>query len=262
ALNVGPERRIRRWGRGESMARAREDLDSDLDRYFVAFKHNLNGPIPEAVRSADRLLLNLASHLDDPPNLTTARMFQVAFGSWRAAFALSMAGSASQVPILLRHALESALYGCLFANDKEWEEVWWLRETDNSAKSRFRNGAMAALWETLDRVDPNLVKRLRGTLDFLISFGAHPNVFQLVSATGVRHQSDDRSTIDTALLGDNEMRDATHRLLLGAAIDIASVVERTWMLRFSAVGGREMIDECIGQMRLFSNVLEYSDSSE
>lgn len=122
-----------------------------LSDYLLKVQHNLGGPFPECIAVADNALAACVNNLSRNQHLTSARLFQTGFGSWRSSVVLALAGSASQVPATLRHALECSLYAYICARDADFEEIWLTRETDSSAKKsmRGRKGPLARAKEKL-----------------------------------------------------------------------------------------------------------------
>lgn len=234
---------------------------SELDVFIRKFSSNLAGPVAECVRAADRLLSREASSFDQTKDVTSARLFQIAFGSWRSAVLLSLGGSASQVPIVLRHSLETVLYSFLLANDDEYLQKWWDREVNEQAKKVLRNVRTSPLQrarELLRQEDPNLERRVKESIDHFIDFGAHPNVFQLVRAT----QREIDETVSTGLLLSNEERQSSFLMCAGAALDMSDLFEKTWPARFDH-DCLCLRNETVGQFKLFRrwhDTEEYSRS--
>lgn len=226
---------------------------SDLARYLGKSRSNLEGPIPTCVSVADELVALLANGLDKNEHLTSGRVFQLGFGSWRTAVSCGLAGATSQVPIVLRHAVECALYAYLFTQNKEYEQLWWERETNLDAKKTLRNGrtgALAKAREYLILENSQLSNRVKKTLDHLIDFGAHPNIFQLIQATE-DNVDDDPEYYSTMLLGTNESRNDSFIQCCLVANELASIFELAWSRRYHELGGKPKHDEALGQARLF-----------
>ncbi|MBS0124600.1 hypothetical protein KB874_10680 [Aestuariicoccus sp. KMU-90] len=166
---------------------------------------------------------------------------------------LTLSGAAAQVPTLLRHCIECAFYAYLFSKDKEWEALWWDREVDQNAKRKLRagrEGPLSAARNALGKEDKQLLDRVNSTIDMLIDYGAHPNIFQLVSASE-DERGDDRLTYKTFLLGQDEERVRCFVKTGVTGIDVLSILDRIWPIRFGACRGHEIITEAAGQLGLY-----------
>ena len=226
---------------------------TDLSDYLAKWKHNIGGPYPECIASADYLLADCVNNLDRNQHLTSARLFQTGFGSWRASVTMSLAGAASQVPATLRHALECTLYAFVCARDTNFEETWWKREVDESAKKsmRGRTGPLARAKVILASENFQLRDSASFLLDTLIDFGAHPNVMLFTENTEIKENGENVSYI-TTLLGSNEARDGSHLISSSVAIEMLKIYREIWPMRFDTQKERAFA-EVIGQSKLFMN---------
>ena len=229
------------------------DNTSDLRDYLNKAKHNIGGPYPECISVADQLLFDCANNLDRNQHLTSARLFQIGFGSWRASVALALTGAASQVPVILRHALECATYAFLCARNKEFEETWWLREQDEAAKKRLRgkDGPIPTAKTILESENPELKGRISQTLDVLIDFGAHPNVMLFADNSEIE-ELEGVERYATKLLGSEEARNSAFLITSAVALDMASLYRLVWPIRFGA-RQEQYCREVAGQAEVFRN---------
>ena len=226
---------------------------SPLEDYTSKACHNLGGPWPMCINLTDSFILTLSENLNDTNLDSSSRLFHLAYSSWRNGLLLAQIGAASQVPICLRHVLESLAYCFLCARDKDFETIWWDRETSDQAKRKLRERPtpLERARDLLDQENPRLWQRLKSSLDHFIDFGAHPNVFQLVNATHYGVEDEAQITY-TAMLGDNDNRQYAFVSCLNVGLMMSEFFELIWPLRFDLLGGRFLRMEVIGQGNLFS----------
>ena len=224
---------------------------SGLDEYLKKVQMNISGPKPFCIELADDLLMKCANNLHENLHVTSARLFQIGFGSWRSAILLTLAGATSQVPAVLRHALECACYSFLCANDESFAQTWWDREVSESARKSLkgRNSPMAKARELLKSRNLPLHKQVKQTYDHLIDFGAHPNV--LIFADHM-DEGDESGIYTTKLLGSGEARSSAHVTSSGVALEMLLLFRETWPVRFGHDLETKLI-ELKGQSNLFFN---------
>ncbi|MDO8882838.1 hypothetical protein [Pseudotabrizicola sp.] len=239
-------------------------LESPLNNFLGKAQHNLSGPLPICIKLVDGLLLSLSENLDDSQFPTSARLFHLAFSSWRSGIILAQAGAGSQVPLCMRHVVETSLYSYLFSRSTEWEDIWWTRETNSASKQRMRNGKQGPLKrsrELLKSENENLFRFVSNSESHFIDFGAHPNVFQLVNATVVT-DDDNAETHLTAFLGDDESRARSLISCLGIGFMLSEFFETIWPLRFDICNGAGIRAEAFGQGNLYINAIRFAEPKE
>lgn len=178
-----------------------------LDEYVSAVKHNLSGPLPLCVYRFDQALEVFVSNLGNSGNASSAKMFVLGFSSLRSAVAAALGGSTTQVPVLLRHSLEAGLYGFLFRFDADMLKDWEQREFSRGAKDRFRNGGLKSAKKVLKHKDEFCYERIFAHYENLITFGAHPNVFQVEgNITYTANLDDDHGVAHITILAGRDER--------------------------------------------------------
>ncbi|MEE4117884.1 MAG: hypothetical protein V2I65_02600 [Paracoccaceae bacterium] len=200
---------------------------------------------------ADDFLLTLHGALSNVSQETSLRLFQVSFGSWRQAQVLALSGATSQVPPLLRHALEASGYSLLFSVNEDWENLWWKRDESRNARDKFAREGMKEVRSAIGSMDDSLLSRYKSLVDHLIDFGARPNLYQVARVSNIASGDDALSTQVLAWL---EERNSDIIMVSGAAIILSELFELTWPAHFKAVRGSDLRAETLGQMRLFMNL--------
>ncbi|URF47497.1 hypothetical protein [Dinoroseobacter shibae] len=224
---------------------------SDLGEYLFKADRNREVPAPECLLLADGLLANCCGNLGDNQNLTSARLFQFGFGSWRAAVQLALSGITAQVPVVLRHALECAEYSYAIAKQPDLEDIWWNRHENAQAKAVLRNkkNLRTVALRMLSDEDSNLCSKLKKATDDLIDMGAHPNVMMFVDHSD-ELQSEMVDSYTTKLIAGLEARNSAIVQACGISVLMCQIYRLVWPIRFGAAQ-EEMLVEIVGQSKLF-----------
>lgn len=226
--------------------------DFDIGKYLEAISENLAGPLPLFLGRMDGILDRLITHLDHPEYLSSARMLMLAFGSMRAATALTIAGASPQVPVIVRHALESALYGYLFFKDRKFYEHWRNRETNKKSKHIFRTEGLRKAKEYVKSYDKGLGQAVTEQLNVLVDFGAHPNPFQVAEL--VTHHfdvgSEDGRERFGVLTGADHQR-SSFSLLVPGYVNVIRIYEAIWPEKFAALVGRPSLASALRQFHVY-----------
>lgn len=227
-----------------------------FEEFCELFAKNLQTSAPFVIDQADALLSDALSRLDGTERLTSARLFQLAFHSWRVAAAVGRAGAVGQVTALLRHSLECALYAFACARDANLERDWWSREIDASSKRRLRDrerSPLATARRHLRAEKTPLERRIWRTLDHLIDFGAHPNVFQLINLSSESQLSQEKVRISTSLLAFGDIRDQAMMHACGVSLELMDVYSLIWPDRFANLSDLQRRHGLSQQFRLLCN---------
>ena len=236
---------------------------SPLREYLEKINHNLSGPLPVCLQLTDSLVLSLCDNLDNVDFHTSVRLFHLAFSSWRNGILLSQSGASSQVPLCLRHAIETCAYSYLFSREQEWEATWWNRESDQKAKAKLRNarsGPLSRAKQLLLAENKRVHRFVCDSLDHFIDFGAHPNVFQLVDATKVAVDQISETHF-TALLGDDGNRQRSLISCLGVGFMLTDFFEIIWPDTFKKLGADVPRKEAFRQAQLYINAVNFEQNS-
>ena len=143
----------------------------------------MRGPFPIFLERFDKALEVFLGQLDFIEHFSSAKMFIAAQTSLRSAILIAKAGTVPQCIPLLRHALECSIYGFAFKFDRNFYRDWKLRETSASAKKRLQHDhSIRSKIRLVGGHNKLLQQDIESQYDTLISFGAHPNVFQIDSS--------------------------------------------------------------------------------
>jgi hypothetical protein len=226
---------------------------TDLGKYFAVVRDNIRGPIPFHVSKYDdasALIFGCAEYSHDFKSL---RLIVLALGSLRASIILTVAGATPQVTALLRHALESAMYAYLFFEDVEYYNKWRQREESLAAKREARNFlTFGGMLKVVKGKDPRLAKTIEEIYDFLITFGAHPNVAQV--APLVEYQFDEGAELGQAnlkmLVSDTE-RDAISIWICYTYEVVMRIFQKIWPDEYASLGIEAGMRDAYFHLKLF-----------
>lgn len=229
---------------------------SDFTSFRKKFVGNLDWPLPACVLQAEELLAELANALGRSNNALAAGMFQIGFGSVRAALILANAGSTGQVPPTLRHALEAGLYAYLFIRVPDFEQTWWDRHSVPKAKNKFSRNGLRRAFEELEQQNAKVCSKAKSSYDNLIDFGAHPNVFQFLGTTDFAdfETDPDREDFSVFLLATDKERDKAIIMIVNIVISLIEIYCCIWPERFRSIDAGNRSLEIVGQLRLFALV--------
>lgn len=232
-----------------------DDTPSSLADYVKKVRHNVGAPYPDFILQTDALLVECLGHLAEPTYFTSAQLFQIGFGSWRSAIFVTQAGAVAQVPTLLRHSLECALYAYLCGKDSVFEKEWFERETNPLAKKKMRSSQQNPLSMAkryLKKENPNLEMRINEIYQILIDFGAHPNVFMLIDIWE-EQETDELFRSKISLLADEDARHGSFIHAARVGIDLLRLFSLVWPIRFGAEQETKL-HEITMRARLFTEV--------
>lgn len=103
--------------------------------------------------------------------------------SFLAACRIALSGQTPPTFMVLRGAVESALYA-LIASKSDRNANIWLKRSQNTAKCRRVFTAANAI--KLLEIDPNLAGLARDAIQLAIDFGAHPNVLSVLKNISIK----------------------------------------------------------------------------
>lgn len=120
------------------------------------------------------------------PHRVESLMLICTHGAWRAAAEFAMQGRSCETMVLLRSALEYALYAAHFQRHPELVKVWMHRsdglEQLQAVKKNFRPSAML---DELQTTHDAIGSRARLLYDRMIDTGAHPNEVAFFGRLGI-----------------------------------------------------------------------------
>lgn len=164
---------------------ANDDLSRFLDmawsNVFASF-----GLLPaqyKKSREVDDALQLLCLNLSDAGDWFAPLFAMKSHSCYRAAVGLAMAGQSPEAFMVMRGALESALYG-LYIHKSEPALAIWMKRNDGpdekkKMKSEFTIGNM---WKCLKAADERILGIAQAAYDKTIEFGGHPNPASVAAA--------------------------------------------------------------------------------
>lgn len=114
-----------------------------------------------------------------------------AHAQWLCATRTAFSGQSPPVFAILRQSLESAVYAFMMSNDHSLESVWINRTKSEKSKRRcrdsfsFRNGVRA-----LNKAEEGIGDYVLHHYDWLIEFGAHPNLRSVINHVDFAQRED------------------------------------------------------------------------
>lgn len=159
------------WGQDELS----EFLQTAEDNSIASFA-NLQGEYKRLV-SVDSLFLKLTRNLNNSPDWYLAPFVVRAHSCFRSACRASLSGQLVETYILLRGALENALYALHINTDRSRYETWIKREDGATEKKACRRAFQIS--KILEQAKTRLPSKIHSIADELydrsIDNGAHPN---------------------------------------------------------------------------------------
>lgn len=148
-----------------------------------------------------------------------------------------MSGQVPEAYMVLRGALECALYGLYVARKPSVSEIWLRRDEDEVSRRKVRKEfKVANVFQVLELEDQKLRKIARNLYERTIDYGGHPNQQAFLSV--MKQQSDDsKITFQSAYMIGNE--DALHLCLKSCAqigICALSIFRLVFRERFDILG--------------------------
>lgn len=183
------------------------DWTQDVLSYFLGAAQNnqlaafvKERPSFDRLARVDAIFDTLAEGLrewtaKDPGHAMAYVFFLVrSHGAYRAACGLTAAGQTQDAILVLRGTLEAALYAFFFAKRPAMLEGWLNRQAGHEAKKWVRRElTMTVLWGELDTADPTFCQEAKDLYERTIDYGAHPNVYAVLSGGTVEDTSEDTS---------------------------------------------------------------------
>ena len=171
---------------------------------------------------------------DNRDELLVPRFLMVrAHSSFLAGIRLAMSGQVSESFPILRSVVEYAWYALHIAKDPDGtkrSKIWLRRDDDAEAQKRctleFR---VKKVQRTHEALDAATAKEFHGVYKDLISFGAHPNPFGVMTALSKTGKTDNQVTYDVGIL---QCKPLSVRFALRMAVATAIGALKTFQLVF------------------------------
>lgn len=210
----------------------------DLDTYTGMMSRNMSdGPTVIAISSADAALNSFMSILDNAKGYRSVGLLNFSYSTWRTSAVLSKAGNTSQVPTLLRLAIEASLYAHLFKESASWRDVWEKREICRKSKDKFRKEGLSAANSALRRGNEPLAIKAKTLYDQMIDIGGHPNATAVDLMTTLDFKEGEQDGMAYfSQLSDHDARYLANLNIISTADVILSVAQLTWPERHTLYG--------------------------
>jgi hypothetical protein len=193
----------------------------------------------------DGLLRRLVCGVMYSPHPAAALLAINAHADFLAAISAALRGQSPPTFMLLRGAIESALYAFVASLSKENADIW-INRADNKAATKKLFNANYAI-QKLNPIDPNLAELTREAYDWSIEFGAHPNPRSVLDHVRFKEEADDgHIPVSVVYLHSSDSKDAARALSAcvenGAMIiailchsipghpDVGTIFKRGWKL--------------------------------
>lgn len=137
----------------------------------------------EFIEQIDLLVREFISEAGDiSPPLAGALLLN-AHASFRAAFRLTLSGQLPPVFMALRGALESALYGNAVIQNRELQDIWLKRHSDQEGRNRCKNAfsIKKLLGYLTNAQGAEFTALIKDQYEACIDFGGHPNSRSVMS---------------------------------------------------------------------------------
>ncbi len=143
----------------------------------------------------------LKTTLDD----TWSRIFFMkARSSFLSGVQLGGAGLMAECFMVLRGAIESALYGLYVFSHKELYEVWLRRHQDKASFDKVKSiFTVRNVFDCLEKKSTKLKVAVKKIYDMSIDYGAHPNEKSVTSIINM-HKDDEQLRIDWSYITNDE----------------------------------------------------------
>jgi len=166
-----------------------------------------------------------------------------AHSAYLAGIRLALSGQVPEAYMVLRGALECALYGLYVARKPSVSEIWLRRDEDEVSRRKVRKEfKVANVFQVLELEDQKLRKIAGNLYERTIDYGSHPNQQAFLSV--MKQQSDDsKITFQSAYMIGNE--DALHLCLKSCAqigICTLSIFRLVFRERFDILGISQNLD--------------------
>lgn len=205
---TAPSHRVMRsvpiaWGKSE-LTRFLDVAESQMHATYVQLPQWF-----EALEGVDGALNEMAPayfHEIDPPRQTSAKLFNRAFATYRAAARLAISGQLFEVTVLARSVLESCVYAWACGHSEAHRTAWERRSDGDDMRHAARRAfRWRELLDLLAHQNGDLAANVGILYEQLIDMGAHPNVEGVALSADVAEAGDGKMRIGTIHLhGDSE----------------------------------------------------------
>lgn len=223
--------------------------DDPLSKFIQGTTDNTYATFHNLKEWYNRLSDINASFGDATQNMDRAQDWFASFFLFRthsaylAGIRLALSGQVPEAYMVLRGALECALYGLYVARKPSVSEIWLRRDEDEVSRRKVRKEfKVANVFQVLELEDQKLRKIAGNLYERTIDYGGHPNQQAFLSV--MKQQSDDsKITFQSAYMIGNE--DALHLCLKSCAqigICTLSIFRLVFRERFDILGISQNLD--------------------
>jgi hypothetical protein len=162
-------------------------------------------PYYDRLLDVDMVFQNAAENLNETKQVVPAVFLLRCHSIYLAAARLSLSCQVGELYMLLRGCLEGALYALYISDHDDAKEAWLHRQDDPASRQRARDiFTVRTVLDHLESKAPSLHEIARKLYDHSIDWGAHPNVYGVLSGLSVE-DVDDKTVLELAYLTDNKV---------------------------------------------------------
>jgi hypothetical protein len=163
--------------------------DDDLSKFLDTAWRNVFASFAllpaqyKKAREVDDALLLLCTNLSDAGDWFAPLFALKSHSCYRAAIGLAMAGQSPEAFMVMRGALESALYGLYIHKNKTALEIWMKRNDGSDEMKKMKSEfTIANMWKCLNAADVHILGIAQAAYEKTIEFGGHPNPASVAAA--------------------------------------------------------------------------------
>jgi hypothetical protein len=199
-------------------------------------------------REVDDALLLLCANLTDAGDWFAPLFALKSHSCYRAASGLAMAGQSPEAFMVMRGALESALYGLYIHKNEGALEIWLKRNDGPEEKKKMKfKFTIANMWKYVKTADEQILDVAQAAYDKTIEFGGHPNPASVAAAVTMSKNPKGAQFKLTYLSKDTENINGTMKSVAQIGVTVLKVFGLVFPKRYGELGLPEKIEElCVG----------------
>ncbi len=194
--------------------------------------------------SIDKLFRDITNNLTNTKELVPSFFLMRSHSSFLCGVRLALSGQIPETYMVLRGAIENALYGLYVSRNPKSAEIWLNRHEDEKSKQRTRNlFSYSNVIQFLKSVDKRSYDATSQMYDRCIDLGAHPNERSVTSVMNMS-KNDKELHYEVAYLVGNTP--ALHLAMKSTAqIGVCSldIFQNVFRERFEILSGSIKLDE-------------------
>lgn len=235
---------------GSTKPGAADSGKDDLIRGFLdAAEHNSRHYSTRFVKEYDKLsqvekLFQKAAALVAPSTpIAVAGLLFRSRSAFLGATRLALSGQVAEAYMVLRGALESALYGLHIAKNPDFEDVWLCREESPSAKQQVRKEfSYGNVSSTLRSESKSLSQSAARLYERTIDRGGHPNLVSLLQSLELEGEGTKRTLTGQCFTDDETVARICLKTCAQIGVCCILIWERISPERFELTGLSDELD--------------------